>query len=326
VAAAIWLEEADLGSIERALPALAAGLRDPSWEVRLHCSEALKRLGPRARYAAPALASALGDEYAAVRHNAKAALASIGAPAVPALLRELKEGREGARFATAGVFGALGPAAKQAVPALLDTARSDVPDVRLEAAHALVRIAPADPVVLRVAVPLLVGGLRDEAPDLRLRAGGGLARVGEAGKPAVPVLVALLWHPRYRGMAALHLWRMGPPAKAALPALHKVFAVKEEDPAVRTLTAGAALRIDPSDKGAADTLAGLVPVLVLGVEGRGGDDLTLFAADTLGRLGARAKKALPALRGASRRGRPELREAAERAIRQIQSDRGAGKG
>jgi len=132
-----------------AVPELIAALRDGHQEVRLEAAHTLGNIGPGAGQAVPALilacesdlwlpgreagqalerictadhidaiAALLKAERGFIRWRAGRILEGIGGPAVPALVRALDGGPVESRWQAADTLGRIGPAAKQAVPAL----------------------------------------------------------------------------------------------------------------------------------------------------------------------------------------------------------------
>jgi HEAT repeat protein len=141
------------------------------------------------------------------RQQAFAALVKIGPPAVPALAALLRESATwDVRWKAAEALGEIGPAARDAVPALADALRDGTQNwvVRVAALRALARVAGAD------AVAPVRAALRDRDPCVRLA-------------------------------AALELGGLGPPARSAAPALRR--ALTDEDEAVRDAAARALRRL-----------------------------------------------------------------------------------
>jgi HEAT repeat protein len=106
-----------------AIPALAKALSDSSPHVRDLAAIALEAMGPKAAPAVPELIKALSDPVNYVRSPAADALGAIGAGAHDAVLplaeRLLLKHEDGFVLASAAyALGNIGPAAKEALPAL----------------------------------------------------------------------------------------------------------------------------------------------------------------------------------------------------------------
>ncbi|MEK7269828.1 MAG: HEAT repeat domain-containing protein [Planctomycetota bacterium] len=130
-------------------PALAEALKDADWEVRECAAESLERLRAEAKPALAALVAATDDPEKPVRSKAGVALSVLAqcigpeaAPAVPTLVKILQASDWGyLRAQDAAGLGAIGPAAKAAVPILQQMALSDVnPNAKKAAAEALPKI------------------------------------------------------------------------------------------------------------------------------------------------------------------------------------------
>jgi HEAT repeat protein len=145
VAAASALLRVEPGSKE-ALAVLQAALADPNLYIRQQVADVLGSAGPEARGAVPALRKALKDESPAVRLNAAAALWRVtgdGKSALPVLVAALKrEEPLPLRVQAARKLGEVGPAAKAAVPALLEAWRDPDTSAQNFAAIALKAIDP----------------------------------------------------------------------------------------------------------------------------------------------------------------------------------------
>lgn len=101
--------------------------------------EAAERERERAAAIASLISGLAGDKK--TREAAVLALGRIGVPAVPSLLEALGVEGEEARRAAAMVLGHIGPAARDALPALRKLAEDDAEDrVREAAAKAVERI------------------------------------------------------------------------------------------------------------------------------------------------------------------------------------------
>src|SRR5205807_656106 len=108
--------------------------------VRAETADALRRIGPDAKAAVPALAGALKDTDVTVQRLAARALGAIGPgakDAVPALIAGLNNSDSAGECLLA--LGAIGPDAKEALPAL-DKMRKEDADAGQFAAEAIKKI------------------------------------------------------------------------------------------------------------------------------------------------------------------------------------------
>jgi HEAT repeat protein len=228
--------------------------------------EALGAIGPAAAAAADRLADLLSDPQASVTLAAVAALARIGEPAVAPLTKRL--GREHpARSAAALALAEIGPPAKPALPALEALLDDADRGVRLRAAEAHWRVG------------------------------------GDAGK-GLTVIRAGLKDEALRQAAVDALFRVGPPARAALPELTE--AVRDPSATVHQPAARALARIG------ADAVAALREAL-----GDERESVRWSAARALGQIGAAAKDAIPDLEKCAKDGRGPASRAAEDALKKI---------
>ena len=131
-------------SLELTVPALIAALKDDAEDVRAAAAEALgaKAFATGAPTIVPALVAALSDEAGAVRGNAGAGLVELGpdaVAAVPALRKLLADpaSKQGMALWAARILGAIGSGAAPAAPECLAALASETPELRVEAAIAL---------------------------------------------------------------------------------------------------------------------------------------------------------------------------------------------
>lgn len=131
-------------SLELSVPALIAALKDDAEDVRAAAAEALgaKAFATGAPTIVPALVGALSDEAGAVRGNAGAGLVELGPNAVAAVpeLRKLladPTSKDGMALLAARILGAIGSGAAPAAPECLAALGSETPELRIEAAIAL---------------------------------------------------------------------------------------------------------------------------------------------------------------------------------------------
>jgi HEAT repeat protein len=127
-------------------------------------------------------------------------------------------------------------------------------------------------------------------------------------------------NPGVRGMAAEELGQMGAAAKAAIKPLAKAVTA-DEDLNVRYWAARALAAMGPAAGEAVPALMGALRTTFpdRGLQGpdRYYADARSACAEALGRIGAEAKIALPALREALADEEPSVREAAQEAIDRI---------
>jgi HEAT repeat protein len=178
-------------------------LEDPSPRVREEAAIALRKIKKTIGRAVPALMQALKDPYPNVRYAAALTLAREGKPVVipdadlsaeeeypvarsgreelTALVEGLGDSDARIRQGAAKILARLGPAAKPAVPELLQALEDPAPGVREAAGEALRQIGPE-------AVPALVQALSAQRADVRESAALALGLIGPAAQNAIPHL------------------------------------------------------------------------------------------------------------------------------------------
>lgn len=173
------------------------------------------------------------------RMRAVTALGQFGAQAVPALVQVLRDPEPGLRLNAAATLGQIGPAAKDAAPALVELLRdrgtADAP-LPMIISHILVSIGST-------VIPLLVQALRDPDAVVRFQAARTLGAFGPAAKEAVPALVEALQDSdkEVPMIATRALGEIGMPAKDAVPALRKL---GERDPKLKDAVKEALSKIE----------------------------------------------------------------------------------
>lgn len=256
LAAAKELGQAAPGELAPAAGILAGALEsEPSRLVRERLAWAIGLAGEGASPLLPRLVAVYRGEKD--RDVQRALLRSFGkiAPTsrevVDLLLEELASpvfGRD-----AVPVFGALGPAARPAVPALTAVLGWEDSSSRISAAIALGAILAASPVSpggadpLPTAVAALGRALGDPHLSVRLESAKALGQIGPAASAAIPALIAVLEledgetaDRSLHGPAAWALGEMGKLALPAAPALRRCFE-NDRDPYTRK-AAEAALR------------------------------------------------------------------------------------
>lgn len=290
-----------------------AALADAEQEVRREAVENLIEMGEEA---VPALVVALDDTE--LRPRVLGILQQIGGPAsgaTPALL-EIAKSDVPERTQAIAALGAIGAA--QAASALAEAVEDDSPAVRSSAVIALGRIGPVDEAV----VPALVTALSDA--DLRPSALSALGRCGDAAKEAVPALIALFSDEGAEGRdlarVALTLDQLGPVAEPAVPTL--VSALEHDNYLVASAAASALGSIGPPAESAVPALIEAVKRPAAPSEGEGGFGgdwaVPRSATAALGKIGPAARDALPTLQEALDHRDEDVREYAGIAIRRIE--------
>lgn len=316
-----------------AVPLLADALDVPG------AAAALAKIGPDARTAVPALIAALKPHKAnaaqdLIRFNARLALARIGTAAVPALIAELKNKREGVAPLVGEALGWILPPPKQAVAALRvslqddrthaavyarslgrlgSLAQSAIPDLldlladgagRPEAAVALVRI---DPKLSDKAVPPLIPDLQSDDDKQRQAAVLALARLGPAAQPAADALVTLL---RDRLLNEVEIKALGEVWTQAV--LGVAGLLKDPQLEIRQRAILALGQIGPA---AREALSPLIAAL-----SDRDDAVRVGAAQIMQALGPQASQAVPALIANLQARQPEVRATAAAAFGHIEAD------
>jgi HEAT repeat protein len=186
------LDPHDQGRVRSAVPILVEGLTSKEIRVRSAAARALFDLRPGPAIIQPLLKKALEGADENTIDNLIDAVAGLGQPAVPQLVKFL-ESHVGARPKLALVLAKIGPAAKEAAPALGQIVATDKnSDARREALFALASIGS-----------------------------------GAAGQTAVVSAVLKEDDERLQALAAFTLGKMGPGAAKAKSALEAQLQGKE---------------------------------------------------------------------------------------------------
>jgi HEAT repeat protein len=206
-----------------------------------------------------------------------------------------------ARVTAVDLLGELGPAASEAIPALIDALNDPDNAVRIRAAVALGNVGKDD---LQV-VNALAGRLGTNEAKY---ASQSLAKCGLIAEPAIPGLSQLLENgkPEERRAAAKALGAIATDA-CALPL---IAALHDSDDYVREHSAESLGKIGPAAAPATDRLMEMLKDPF--------DRARRDAARTLGQIGAPAKKAIPALKALAIDDPEEMvRNAAESAVKRL---------
>lgn len=285
------------------LPDLIATLRAKQPQQRLSALRSLGRLGPLAAEALNAVQLCLHDEEATIREAAAQTLGLMGPIAIPHLRVALSHPDRHVRRHAVWALGKFGPAAHAAVPELCRALTDTDQRTCTGAAQALGEIGPdAYP-----AIPALIAALKGTNMVLCRLAAKALSRIGPRSVPAL--LEALMSHDSFvRGEAALALGWLGADAQDAVCALAELLRVEP----------GQAKAGSPSSTVSSGSNVQITRATLIVPHTETGDAVRVYAAQALGRIGAVARLALPALTAALRDPSDRVREAAAAAIAQIQ--------
>jgi HEAT repeat protein len=180
----------------------------PALEEAIRAHEAADR-GASRGYAAP-------DSAGALATRALGKIAAEGSPeAIAILARLVADPKASVAPDAAWVLILLGPKARPAVPALVKGLKEPRQVVRADSAQALGKIGGPD---VRAVLPALLAALDDENGVVRYHAAGAVAQYGAEAKAAVPRIVDLLWESADPDVVQW-LGGIGPAAVTAIPPL-----------------------------------------------------------------------------------------------------------
>jgi HEAT repeats len=195
---------------------------------------------------------------------------------------------------------AIGPAARAAVPVLMELLEDHCPDYQIFAAELLGKIGPD----AKAAVPALIGLVESKEYNVRVNAIWTLKSIGPGARAAVPTLLKFLHRSGVEvGDVAITLARIGPGEKI----------VPELVQAIRTENSHKLALIEALAKIGPEAVPALVEFL-------GKNDATVreVAADQLAGMGPSAKTAVPALLPLLKDKDPKVRLAAAQALWEIE--------
>jgi HEAT repeat protein len=263
-------------TIEQAIAAIQGN--DPDQQI--DGARLLKAKGAEAKQAVPVILGLLREQGLERRRELLQVLDAIGQPAeeaVPELIKGLSHDNFHVRYLSCRVLGNVGQAARPAVQPLIDKLTDSNPSVRRNAAQALGKLGPQ---VAPDAVKPLVQAMKDRLVPVREEAVLALGHFGELAQFAIPDLKKMMDDPegKLRTQAARSMWKLTGDAELVKPALVDAF---------RNNNVAGEATLFLAELEAVDELVSLL--------NSPADDL-LFPLDALGRLGPKAKKALPALR------------------------------
>jgi HEAT repeat protein len=277
---------------------------DPA--VRVIAVRSLGRPGGTTAEGVSALVKTLQDRDGRVRREALRAIEQIAkeagsvasaSRAIPVLTEILKLGQAEERILAAETLAYLEPRAEQAVSVLVETARGDNSGLRRQAIAALGRIAElrAPPSLLseKAVIPTLADALDSADATLRLEAALALAQVGTIQTRGVQREVP---EAERNGQSTPAFALRASLAQHVSSVLLEV--AREKNHPLRTRAMDALVLCAPGDLAAVSTLTRAL-----------GDDgpARVKAAEALGRIGPRAKSAVPALTDLVKGPDPEAR-------------------
>ena len=289
-------------------------LHSPVAQTRVEAAWDLNVLGPKATDAAGELIQLLKDDEPRVREQADFTLAAIGSAVIPALVVATSDEDERLREKAAQLIGAFGPAAKQAIPALIRLANSGRNNDGCAAAKDALRHIGPD------AIPALMELFKADDRSERYLTLEVLSSMGPAAKDTLPALLPMLEgddvyerihvlsklvhidptiadregapileaglddKDHFARAAAVGVWgEVGVSAKGTIPALLK--AMKHPDSRVRDAAMGSIQQIGP---GAKETVPLLLEELDHGAH-------RFAAVRALASIGSTSDKVIPAL-------------------------------
>jgi HEAT repeat protein len=222
-------------------------------------------------------------------------------------VKQLDSADQSARTSAAYHLSEMGPAAKYAVPRLIELLNSDPSmGVRGESANALSKIGPD----AEAAVPSLIAFLNNKDGGYeRTYAASALGWIGRYPEQAVPALINAIQHdeePVVRQLAARSIGEFGANARPAIPVL--IEAIKDGDKDMRE-AAAYGLRTIPATASDVPALTALM-----------GDDINSAreaAAKSIGGAGSEAIGAIPTLQKLLKDQDDSVREAATASLRAI---------
>jgi HEAT repeat protein len=162
------------------------------------------------------------------------------------------------------------------------------------------------------AVPRLVELLAHKDHAIAISASVALNKIGDSAVPALAKALSTA-NEQVINHAANALWWIGRPGKSAAPNLLEIVGSPWHSELSRLAAARAALKVDPAVSRNSKAILASIPMLI-GIMEKGKPEHQIWAAETLGGIGAAAREALPILR------RQTESWAAKTAIEAIEAD------
>jgi HEAT repeat protein len=176
----------------KVVPLAIKALKDTSATRRERALQVLARLGADAAPALPELVEVI--KAGTPQHKAEAlyVVAAIGpkadATAVAAATAALADADPQVKMAAGYALGKIGPAAKEALPALTQLAASDDELLKLSSVWAMLQIGVMNDDLTKMAVPMLTKALTSEREFVRVEAAMSLGKLGKAAASAAAAL------------------------------------------------------------------------------------------------------------------------------------------
>ncbi|MCH8042598.1 MAG: HEAT repeat domain-containing protein [Planctomycetes bacterium] len=199
---------------------LRARLSHPDPRVRGHAVAELAKLNQLDTKACAVFAELLNHKDYGIIGDIRWRVADAGEGAVPAFKTALQDKRAQVRRYASGALRRLKTCPSRLVPILIVLLRDEDASVRLSAAEVLGKVGnPTDEIM----DALFNAITSHKGRAANGRAATALAGFGDRAKRFVPRIVPLLEEPITAHWAVQFLYKMGPAARAAVPALMKMF-------------------------------------------------------------------------------------------------------
>jgi HEAT repeat protein len=171
--------------------------------MRTHAVRIVFRLGPKAAPAVPALIAALrpeadNPEDVEFQRELRLAIGAVGPAAkaaIPELLKSLDSREFEIRGSSAYALAKIGPDAKEAIPKIREMFRTGDDRLKRLAIWTLLKINPGNPKLEEFAIPLLIKALESDRELARIEASVALGELGAVAQPAIEPLKKLLNDP-----------------------------------------------------------------------------------------------------------------------------------
>lgn len=259
---------------------LVEKLKDSDVMVRATSAWALGKIGSKEDSVVQALIAATGDANWTVRHNAGLSLYWIGPSTVPQLQSALNGSNSWTRVYAAEILLKIDPShASSALGPLKAALNTDNVEMQSRAAAALAPLGPK----AAVAKPELIAMLLSKDEKLRIAALPVISKLGSEASSAIPILAKMAVEEAEsanRAMALSALAELREPASEIVPVLIKGLKDKKDQPKMISAQALASFG------------ASAIPGLVVALEDK---TTQLEVLITLGKMGAVAESALPAI-------------------------------